>query len=330
MPDGGWLDGCLGVVAGLEVLRRLAAEGTPAVTVRLVDWADEEGARFGRSLFGSSAVSGTLDPAELRTLTDRQGLTLEEAIRPYGVTIDRIGAAAGRLADAAACLELHIEQGPVLEALGLPLGVVLGTVGIERRRITCTGQTAHAGATPMALRQDAFLAAARFALAVREIAVRHEGLATVGSCVTRPGIPTALAGTCQITLDQRHLEAPQLAAMLAEARAAGDLIAAEEGVAVQWEPLWRIAPIAFNPELTDLAEEAVREVAGRAHRLPSGPLHDAAEMARAGIPTAMLFVQSLRGLSHTAAEDTREEHLLLAVAALDRLAIKAVRWLQQP
>jgi N-carbamoyl-L-amino-acid hydrolase len=326
VPDGGWLDGCLGVVAGLEVLRRIAAEGVPPVTVRLVDWADEEGARFGRSLFGSSAASGSMDPDAVRDLTDSRGIRLEDAVAGYGVDLDRIGAAARQLERAAAYLELHIEQGPVLESMGLPLGVVLGTVGIERHRVSFIGQTAHAGATPMALRRDAFAAAARMGLEIREIARRGGGLGTVGSCVTRPGIPTAVAGRCEITLDQRHLDAARLADMLHEAQAASARIAGEEDVTVEWSPLWQIHPIAFDARLMELADAAVCEVAGVSHRLPSGPLHDAAEMARAGIPTAMLFVQSLRGLSHTREEDTSDEQLALAVAALDRLADKAMGW----
>lgn len=327
VPDGGWLDGCLGVLAGLEVLRRIAAEGVPAVTVRLVDWTDEEGARFGRSLFGSSAVSGSLDPADVRDLRDAHGVRLEQAAGAYGVDVDRVGAAAKQLANAAGYLELHIEQGPVLEAMGLPLAVVPGTFGIERHRVRFTGQTAHAGSTPMDQRRDAFAAAARLSLEARDIAVRHGGVATVGSCVTRPGIPTAVAGGCEITLDQRHLDAARLAHMLAEAEAVGERIASSEHVDADWERLWSIGPIAFDERLLSLAEEAVVALTGAAPRVPSGPLHDAAEMAKAGIPTAMLFVQSLRGLSHTHEEATREEHLLLGVQALDRLASATMRWI---
>ncbi|HEX4747013.1 MAG TPA: M20/M25/M40 family metallo-hydrolase, partial [Gaiellaceae bacterium] len=130
VPNGGWLDGCLNVVAGVEVLRRIASEGTPPVTVRLVNWADEEGARFGRSLFGSSAAAGSLaDQDELRQLTDRDGISLPDALAAHGVDLDSALEARSELGGAAAYLELHIEQGPVLESLDLPLGVVLGTFG---------------------------------------------------------------------------------------------------------------------------------------------------------------------------------------------------------
>jgi N-carbamoyl-L-amino-acid hydrolase len=326
VPNGGWLDGCLNVLAGLEVLRRIAAGGPPPVTVRLVDWADEEGARFGRSLVGASAASGTLDPDSLRGLVDRDGVALPDALAAHGVDLDRMLDARRELEGAAAYLELHIEQGPVLERLGLPLGAVLGTFGVERHRIAFTGQAAHAGSTPMDARRDAFGAAAKLGLEIREIAKRAGGgaVCTVGSCVTRPGIVTAVVGECEITLDQRHLDAGVLAGMLDDAKAAAERIAGEEGVEVSWERIWQIAPIPFDPTLIDLADEAIRDVAGESHRLPSGPLHDAAEVARAGVATVMVFVQSLRGLSHTKLEDTRPEHLELAVRALDRLAARTI------
>jgi N-carbamoyl-L-amino-acid hydrolase len=210
----------------------------------------------------------------------------------------------------------------VLESLGLPLGVVLGTFGVERHQITFRGQAAHAGSTPMDQRRDALAAAAKLALAIREIAADTGGgaVCTMGSCVTRPGIVTSVVETCVVLLDQRHLDGERLAAMLAEAKEASERFAREEDVEVEWERVWRIDPILFDEALVELADEAVTEVAGRCHRLPSGPLHDAAEVARAGVPTVMLFVQSLRGLSHTKLEDTKPEHLELAVAALDRLA----------
>ncbi len=328
VPNGGWLDGCLNVLAGLEVLRRVAAEGMPPVTLRLVDWADEEGARFGRSLLGSSAFSGSLDPASVAGLRDRDGIPLPEALAAHGVNLEGMLAARRQQTNAAAYLELHIEQGPVLEDLGLPLGVVIGTFGVERHRITFTGQAAHAGSTPMHRRRDAFAAAAKLGLEIRAIAARHEGVCTIGSCVTHPGIVTAVVGECVVTLDQRHMDAAALAAMLQEAREAAGRFAAEEGCTVAWTPIWRIDPIPFHPDLIAMGEAAIREVAGAAHRLPSGPLHDAAEVARAGIPTVMLFVQSLGGISHNKIEDTLEEHIALSVQALDRLADKAMAWIQ--
>jgi N-carbamoyl-L-amino-acid hydrolase len=326
VPNGGWLDGCLNVVAGLEVLRRIASEGTPPVTVRLVDWADEEGARFGRSLFGSSAASGTMNPDDLRNLADKEGTKLVDAIGKFGVSLDRAKESGKQLKNAKAYLELHIEQGPVLESMNLPLGVVLGTFGVERHAIRFTGQSAHAGSTPMDQRRDAFGAAAKLGLEIREIAKRNGGVCTVGSVITKPGIVTAVVGQCDITLDQRHINADSLAKMLQEAKDASERFAKEEKVSVEWNRIWQIAPIPFHPDLIEMCDEAIRETCGQVHRLPSGPLHDAAEVARAGVPTIMLFVQSLRGLSHAKEEDTKEEHLALCVQALDRLATKAMKW----
>jgi len=327
VPNGGWLDGCLNVLAGLEVLRHIASQGTPPITVRLVDWADEEGARFGRSLFGSSACSGTLNPDDVRNLADQQGNKLPDVLRQHGIDLDRVKASHKQLENAAAYLELHIEQGPVLENMGLPLGVVLGTVGVERHQIRWTGQSAHAGSTPMSQRRDALGGVSKLHLAVREIAKRHNGVCTVGSVVTKPGIVTAVVGEATMLLDQRLLEAQGLAQMLSEAKQASERIAREENIGVEWSRIWQIEPIPFHPALIELADESIRDVSGKSHRLPSGPLHDAAEVARAGIPTIMLFVQSLRGLSHTNLEDTKEEHLEMAVRALDRLAAKTIQWL---
>lgn len=329
VPNGGWLDGCLNVLAGLEIFRRLGAEyaGRPPVTIRLVDWADEEGARFGKSLFGSSACAGTLDVAEARGLRDRDGVSLPDALRSQGIDFDRVAESRAELHGAAAYLELHIEQGPVLLDLDLPLGVVLGTCGVERHAITFRGQAAHSGSTPMNRRRDAFLAAARMSPEIYEIAARHGGVCTIGSCRTEPGIVTSVVAECRITLDQRHLDPAALAAMHAEARAASERFAAEGGVTVEWERLWHIEPIPFSPPLLELCDEAIRETVGVSHRLPSGPLHDAAEVARAGVPTVMMFVQSLHGISHNKIEDTREEHLVEAVRAFDRLASKTIAFL---
>jgi N-carbamoyl-L-amino-acid hydrolase len=326
VPNGGWLDGALNVVAGVEVIRRLA-EGEPATTVRLVNWADEEGARFGRSLFGSSAAAGSMDDQdELRGRRDADGVALPDAVGAFGVELDRALEARSQLHGAAAYLELHIEQGPVLESLGLPLGVVLGTFGVERHQVTFRGQAAHAGSTPMDKRRDALAGAAKLELEIREIARRvgDGAVCTMGGVVTRPGIVTSVVETAECLLDQRHLDASKLAEMLSNAEAASRRFAREEQIEVEWERIWNIEPILFDEALISLAEESIRETAGESHRLPSGPLHDAAEVARAGVPTVMLFVQSLRGLSHTRLEDTKEEHLELAVQALDRLAEKTI------
>jgi N-carbamoyl-L-amino-acid hydrolase len=329
VPNGGWLDGALGVVTALEILRGIGEEygGRPPRTIRLVDWADEEGARFGRSLFGSAAFAGTHSIAADRGRTDKNGVTMEEAVAGYGVRMDGIGEAGVERAGIAAYLELHIEQGPVLEERGLPLAVVMGTKGVERHAITFRGQEAHSGSTPMKSRRDALAAAAKLALEIRPIARRHpDAVATVGSVKTFPGIVTAVVGRCEMTLDMRDLDAGVLAQMFEESKAASERFAAEEGCTVEWSRIWSIEPVPFDAGLIELAAEAIAEVvgAGDVPRLPSGPLHDAAEVARAGVPTVMMFVQSLKGLSHNAEEDTRREDLAKAVEAFGRLAKKVL------
>jgi N-carbamoyl-L-amino-acid hydrolase len=330
VPNGGWLDGCLNVLAGLEILRRIAAQydGRPPVTVRLVDWADEEGARFGKSLFGSSACSGSLNMEEARDLKDKAGIELPAALKAVGINFDRVKDCGLELKNAAAYLELHIEQGPVLLDLDLPLGAVLGTFGVERHAITFHGQAAHSGSTPMNRRKDAFLAAGRMSQEIYRIAERSRGgVCTIGSCTTKPGIVTSVVEECRLTLDQRHLDPFALARMLADAKEASERFAREGNVRVTWDRIWQIEPRPFHPELITMCEAAVRETCGTSHRLPSGPLHDAAETCGAGVPTVMMFVQSLHGISHNKIEDTREEHLELCVAAFDKLASKTMGWI---
>ena len=332
VPNGGWLDGCLGVLAAYAVLERINAQynGKPPITIRLVDWADEEGARFGRSLFGSSAFAGTHSIEADRNRTDATGKRLEQALAACGINVGLIGDAALERKHAAAYLEMHIEQGPVLESMDLPLAAVLGTKGVERHAVTFLGQEAHSGSTPMTARRDALAAAARLALEIRPIAKRHpDAVCTMGSVKTFPGIVTAVVGRCETTLDQRDLDADVLARMYHEAQQKSIQFAAEEGCSVEWSRIWNIAPEPFHPHLITLCEEAIRETIGRAHRMPSGPLHDAAEVSRAGIPTVMLFVQSLYGISHNKIENTREEHLIAGIMAFDKLASKTIAWIQE-
>jgi N-carbamoyl-L-amino-acid hydrolase len=330
VPNGGWLDGSLDTLAGVEILRRIRAQynGKPPVTVRLVDWADEEGARFGKSLFGSSACSGKIDMNETRGLKDKNGIRLIDALKEHGIDFEKVKDSGRELKTAAAYIELHIEQGPVLLDLNLPLGIVLGTFGVERHAITFRGQAAHSGSTPMNRRRDAFLAAAKMSPEIYEIAARSNGgVCTIGSCTTKPGIVTSVVEECQITLDQRHFDARALQRMLNEAKAASEKFAKEGNVDVSWERIWNIEPILFNNELIGMADAAIAETGAKPRRLPSGPLHDASEMAHADIPTVMMFVQSLGGISHNKIEDTKEEDLELAVIAFDKLAGKAMSWI---
>ena len=329
VPNGGWLDGALGVMAALEALR-MHAGTTPPVTLKLVDWADEEGARFGRSLLGSAAAAGSLQANDVRALTDREGTRLADALAENGIDLHRRGEAHRELQaiDARAYLELHIEQGPVLQSMQKPTGVVLGTFGVERNMIRFTGQAAHSGSTPIAMRRDAFLAAAQTALECREIARRHSTPAagvvcTVGIVNVEPKIVTAVPGVCEMSLDQRALGADVLAAMLRDAHAAADRAARDNNVTVEWRPLWRIEPRPFDAALIRLCEEAVREETGDAPRLPSGPLHDAAEMVP-HMPVVMMFACSSNGLSHCKEEDTPRPQLETTIRAYLRLVEKTI------
>jgi hydantoinase/carbamoylase family amidase len=317
VPAGGWLDGALGIFAAVEALRSHSSGETRPVGLRFVDWADEEGARFGRSLFGSSACAGTLEVDEVRDLRDRDGERLEDVVARYDVELDRVHESGARLDGACAYLEMHIEQGPVLESRGEPAATVLGTCGVERHVAVFTGQTAHAGATPMGLRRDSFAATAEAALAIREVGFRHEGVCTVGGATSEPGVVTAVAGRTEMLLDQRHLDPDALAAMLAEASEACERAAGDHGCELELRHVWSIPPIPFDDRLIGLARRAVAEAGGKETAIPSGPLHDAAEMARL-IPTVMVFSSSSPPVSHTKEEDTPEDDLRVAIEAYGR------------
>ncbi len=323
VPSGGWLDGALGVMAALELLRALAASGTPRCTVALVDWADEEGARFSRSLFGSAATMGTLDIDVLRGLTDKLGNKLPDVLIEHGVNIEALDGAQTRRADIAAYIEVHIEQGPVLEQAGLGIATVTGTVGIERERLIFTGQAAHSGTMPMRMRRDSFRAASRFALALAEIGERLDGVTTVGVASLKPGVVTAVAGETTVAMDMRHIDAAALATMYRQAIDAAHEAARVEGCEVVLEHIFRIPPMPFDPVLLGYARDAVKAVEGHDFELPSGALHDASEMARS-IPTVMLFSSSTNGLSHTKEEDTPDAHLLMAAEAFAITCSRAI------
>ncbi|OFW47735.1 MAG: Zn-dependent hydrolase [Acidobacteria bacterium RIFCSPLOWO2_12_FULL_67_14b] len=329
VPNGGWLDGALGMMAGFEALR-MFKDRRPPVTIKVVDWADEEGARFGRSLLGSSAASGSLTIGEVEHLVDKTGTRLVDALRENGVELPRMHEAQTFLQaiEAKAYLELHIEQGPVLEAMNQPTGVVLGTFGVERHLLRFTGQAAHSGSTPIPMRRDAFLAAAESALAFRQIGIAHTTpdarvVCTVGTVKVEPGIVTAVPGVCEISLDQRALDAQVLAKMLDAAREAAANAARHNNVSVEWKRLWQIEPRPFDPGLIELCTQAVREVTGDAPQLPSGPLHDAAEMVP-HMPVVMMFAYSSNGLSHCKEEDTPEPHLEKTITAFLKLVEKTV------
>jgi hydantoinase/carbamoylase family amidase len=319
VPNGGWLDGALGVMGAVGVLRAWAgSESPPPRTLALVDWADEEGARFGRSLFGSSAAAGTFDPAELANARDADGRGAPRVLAENGVELDRVLDSSSRLDRLGAYLELHIEQGPVLEAGGIRAAAVSGCVGVERLRFEISGRVSHAGTTPMDTRHDAGLAAAEAALRIEEIAAGNGGVGTVGEMSFQPGIPTAVPGRAEMVVDLRHRSADVLARMLRSAREAIASCAAARSCEARDQPIWRIEPIAFDPELVALAGRACEQVTGTAFELPSGALHDAASMAP-HMPTGMVFSPSIGGISHAPGEDTAEDDLAAAVETFGAL-----------
>ncbi len=319
VPDGGWLDGVLGLMTALETVRQLSRSGVkPPIGVRFVDWADEEGARFGRSLIGSSACAGTLVPDDVRGLTDPDGVTLGDALAACGVDLDGAGAASERLGGAVAYLELHIEQGPVLLDGGLLACAVSGTVGVERHLITFSGQAAHAGSTPMRLRQDSLAAAAQAALLVRDSAIAHDGVGTVGRMHSTPGVITAVAGTTEMQLDQRHLDPHELASMYAEALAGSRSAAKQFNCTVEVRDVFKATPTPFDERLVAIARDSIAQAGGEAAEpIPSGPLHDATEIGRV-VPTAMIFAQSDPPISHAAIENSSERALGVAIDAYGR------------
>jgi N-carbamoyl-L-amino-acid hydrolase len=320
VPAGGWLDGALGVMAGVGVLRSWAGAGVvPPRPLVLVDWADEEGARFGRSLFGSSAFSGTLDPESLGDLRDAEGRAIAEVLAENDVELARAGECANRREGLGAYLELHIEQGPRMEAEGLKAAAVAGCAGVERVRFAFSGQASHAGTTPMDARHDAGLAAAEAMIEIERIPQAEEGVATTGRLVLEPGIPTAIAGEATLSVDLRHPEAESLARMLAAARAAAAGAAERRGCELAETPLWRIEPIPFDAGLVFAARRACEEVAGKPASMASGALHDAAEVARV-LPAVMMFAPSKRGISHAPEEDTDDADLAVAIEAYAQLA----------
>jgi len=320
VPDGGWLDGALGVMGALGVLRAwVDADETPPRSLALVDWADEEGARFGRSLFGSSCAAGSFDPGELADARDAERRRAPAVLAENGVELERVLECSSRLERVESYLELHIEQGPVLEGEGIRAAAVTGCVGVERHRLRFRGRVSHAGTTPMDVRRDAGLAAAAATLRVEEIARLEGGVGTVGAIEFEPGIATAVPGAASMLVDLRHPDAEALARMLEAARGAARELAEQRGCELAEEPVWAIEPIGFDEALVRLARRACEDTTGTAYELPSGALHDAASMAPR-VPTAMVFSPSIEGVSHSPEEDTAEADLAAAIEAFGTLA----------
>jgi len=325
VPNGGWLDGALGVVVTLEVLRHYGKGEAPNKTIYAVDWADEEGARFGSSVMGSSAATGTMNVSEIIDRIDNDGVKLRDALGAYGVMADEMLKASEQFKqrNIEKFLELHIEQGPILESMNKQVACVYGAQGIERHYIEFTGQPAHAGSFPTHMRQDAFLAAAQSALAFKEIALKYDAVCTVGKVSVKPDVVTIVPGKCVISLDQRSIDPKVLKQMHEEAISAAEKAAKDQGVSVRWEKIYSIAPTIFDEGLKELCRQAVEEETGEGTIMYSGPLHDAVEMAKVA-PTIMMFAMSEKGLSHCKEENTSVEALETAVRAFLRLVDKVV------
>jgi hydantoinase/carbamoylase family amidase len=312
VPGGGWLDGILGVHAGLGVLAALARAQRRPRTVAVVDWADEEGTRFGRSLVGSSAATGALSADEFDGLTAEDGTAAQDVVSGYGFDAAALGNPSPRLAHVVAATELHIEQGPALEREGRSVAAVSGCLGVRRSRIVFAGTAGHAGALAMADRRDPVRAAAAFIAAICQRAEDTGGLATVGRVRAEPMIATAVAASCELTLDLRHRELGPLEALGGRAR----VLAESSRCPATVVDLYRQDPVRFDPELVHAAAAAA---GGSGEPLVSGPLHDSAALAQAGIPTVMLFVPSIGGISHARAEDTAEDDLAAGIESLHKL-----------
>ena len=299
-PTGGKFDGALGVLAGLEVLRVLQEAGVETeAPIELVNWTDEEGARFGRAMIGSGLWAGQLDAAETEALRDAEGITLGAALDAAGAR----GAAPARPFPAEAYFELHIEQGPILEREGKRIGVVTGAQAQVWLRATVTGRDSHAGTTPPSARRDALAGAARMVLAVQRI-MREAGEAgrgTVGSLAVLPGSPNVIPGEVRFTVEFRNPSEAVVAAQAERFRAEAEAIAGEEGLSLALEERFRVPAQPFDPACVALVREAAARLGLSAMEMVSGAGHDAVHVAPV-VPSAMIFVPCRDGLSHNEAE----------------------------
>ena len=320
VPNGGRLDGAYGAVAALEVLRTLAESGDPlAQEVEIVGFADEEGVRFEVGLIGSLALVGEWDIERLRDGLDWQGVAIRQVLATAGRDLDRMLEAQQHLPSIKGFVELHIEQGPRMEAAGIDLAVVNGIVGVHRQRIEIQGTQNHAGTTPFRLRQDAGRAASRAAAELRDLVqgVDTEAVANVGSMLFHPGGVNVIPGRAQFTLEVRHLDERVLGEAVWAFTTRLERICAEEGCRVEVELLSSVPPAPMDVVVTEALAQACTEMGRRPATLSSGAGHDAAVLSR-HVPSGMLFVPSVGGVSHSPRETTSDEHLVLGAQALLR------------
>jgi allantoate deiminase len=315
VPSGGGFDGVLGVVAAIHAVARLKEEGLePARPLWIAAFMDEEGTRFNSALFGSRAFTGE-DLTGLGQRFDAAGLSLREAMAGAGFDLDRVGAA-HRIDEVGAYLELHVEQGPVLDAEGVEIGVVTSIVGLRGYRVRLIGEANHAGTTPMSLRRDALTGAARIALELRDAArARKAVTANVGKLALEPGGANVVPGVADFTIDVRSPTAAELKVLEHVVEATVARIAAEEGLVAELEPTFALEPLELDPELVDAVERAARAERASAMRMPSGAGHDAMVLGRR-VPAAMIFVPSRGGVSHSPEEYSSPAHVELGMRVL--------------
>ena len=318
--DAGKYDGPLGVIAGILAVEHFARAQRPlAFGIDVLAFGDEEGSRFPATMASSMACAGVFEHETL-PLADQNGITLADALKAYGKNLSDIAAAAYRPQDAAAYVEVHIEQGPLLEAKGQPLGVVTGIVGQSRLKVTVAGEAGHAGTVPMNLRHDALAGAAEMTLAVERIAREHpdDGMVgTVGRIDAVPGAVNIIPGHVAFTVDLRALTDALRLQAVARLRAEAEQIAAARGLKVAFELFHEVPTAAMAQALQDALAASIADLGHQPIRLPSGAGHDAQIMARL-CPAAMLFVRCRGGISHNPAEFASMPDMGLAVAALIR------------
>ena len=318
--DAGKYDGPLGVISGILAVDHFAKAGRKLpFGIDVLAFGDEEGSRFPATMATSMACAGVFEHETL-PLADQNGVTLAAAIKAYGNTAADIPAAAYKSSDVAGYVEVHIEQGPVLEAKNQPLGVVTGIVGQNRIKVTVTGMAGHAGTVPMALRHDAYAGAAEMALTLEQIVREHpeDGMVgTVGRIEVSPGAVNIIPGRVTFTIDLRSLSDKLRNESYARFQAEAEKIAKARGLTVAFDLFHEVATAYMAPVLQDDLEAGIRDVGGDPIRLPSGAGHDAQIMTRL-CPSAMMFVRCRGGISHNPAEFASEADMGLAVAALIR------------
>ena len=323
-PSGGKYDGVIGVLSGLELIRTLnAASYETTSPIEIIDWTNEEGSRFAPAMLSSGVYAGKFTRDFAYDRRDRDGLSFGEELRRIGFTgSEPCGAAHHPLA---AFFELHIEQGPILEAESKVIGIVTGVQGMRWYEATVTGTDAHAGSTPMALRADALLATARMVESVHRIAVSHPPLAvgTVGLIEARPNSRNVIPGECFFTIDFRHPEDRVLDEMEKALETSLPAIAAESAVAVSFQRIWNSPAVHFDPDCIAAVRQAAASRGYPAREIVSGAGHDSAYVA-AVAPTAMIFIPCEKGISHNELEKAEPEHvaagadvLLQAVLSMD-------------